>query len=44
MVRRCLKVGVYNNKPTIFVSETGKVQGLFIDILDDIASAGKLGN
>ncbi len=32
-----LKVGVYNNKPTIFVSETGVVQGLFIDILDDIA-------
>ena len=32
-----LKVGVYNNKPTIFVNEPGKVQGLFIDILEDIA-------
>ena len=32
-----LKVGVYNNKPTIFVNESGVVQGLFIDILEDIA-------
>jgi two-component system, cell cycle sensor histidine kinase and response regulator CckA len=32
-----LKVGVYNNKPTIFVDETGTAQGLFIDILEDIA-------
>ncbi len=36
--KTALKVGVYNNKPTIFVSETGVVQGLFIDILDDIAA------
>ena len=33
-----LKVGVYNNKPTIFFNENGVVQGLFVDILDDIAS------
>lgn len=33
-----LKVGAYNNKPTIFVDETGEVRGLFVDILDDIAS------
>jgi hypothetical protein len=32
-----LKVGVYNNKPTVFVNETGVVQGLFVDILEDIA-------
>ncbi len=32
-----LKVGVYNNKPTIFVDETGTAQGLFIDILEDVA-------
>jgi two-component system cell cycle sensor histidine kinase/response regulator CckA len=36
-----LKVGVYNNKPTIFVNENGVVQGLFVDILDDIASQEK---
>ena len=35
--KKVLTVGVYNNKPTIFVSESGVVQGLFIDILDDIA-------
>jgi len=35
--KTALKVGVYNNKPTIFVDETGVVQGLFIDILEDIA-------
>ncbi len=32
-----LKVGVYNNKPIIFVDEAGAVQGLFIDILEDVA-------
>ncbi len=32
-----LKVGVYNNEPTIFVNKSGVVQGLFIDILEDIA-------
>lgn len=33
-----LKVGVYNNMPTIFVDQNGAVQGLFIDILEDIAA------
>ena len=33
-----LKVGVYNNKPTIFVDSTGGVQGLFIDVLEEIAA------
>ena len=32
-----LKVGVYNNKPTIFEDNDGKVKGLFIDILEEIA-------
>lgn len=32
-----LKVGIYSNKPTIFVDKNGKVTGLFIDILEDIA-------
>ncbi|MCP4343360.1 MAG: transporter substrate-binding domain-containing protein [Desulfobulbaceae bacterium] len=33
-----LKVGAYNNKPTIFFNENGVVKGLFVDILEDIAS------
>ncbi len=32
-----LKVGVYNNKPTIFMGEDGVPGGLFIDILENIA-------
>ncbi|MGB3211403.1 MAG: response regulator [Desulforhopalus sp.] len=32
-----LKVGVYQNKPIIFINEAGVVQGLFIDILEDVA-------
>lgn len=32
-----LKVGVYNNTPTIFVGENHEVQGLFIDVLEEIA-------
>ena len=32
-----LKVGVYNNKPTIFIGDNGAVQGLFIDVLEEIA-------
>ena len=34
-----LKVGVYNNKPTIFADEDGSVKGLFIDILEEIAAS-----
>lgn len=30
-------VGVYNNEPTIFATADHKVQGLFIDILEEIA-------
>ncbi len=33
-----LKVGVYNNKPTIFEDDDGRVKGLFIDILEEIAA------
>ena len=33
-----LKVGVYNNQPTIFKDSDGRVKGLFIDILEDIAA------
>ena len=32
-----LRVGVYNNKPTIFEDTDGKAKGLFIDILEEIA-------
>ena len=32
-----LKIGVYNNKPTIFVGDDGRVQGLFVDILEEVA-------
>lgn len=34
-----LKVGVYNNKPTIFADQDGAAQGLFIDILEHIAAS-----
>jgi PAS domain S-box-containing protein len=33
-----LKVGVYGNKPTIFMDQNGKPAGLFIDILEAIAA------
>lgn len=32
-----ITVGVYNNKPTIFIDETGRPAGIFIDILEEIA-------
>lgn len=32
-----LKVGVYNNKPTIFIDKDGIAGGVFIDILENIA-------
>ena len=32
-----LKIGVYDNKPTIFVGDDGVVQGLFVDVLEEIA-------
>jgi len=36
-----VKVGVYQNSPKVFVDEQGKVQGIFIDIIEDIASKEK---
>ncbi len=33
-----LKIGVYDNKPIIFVDDDGEVQGLFVDVLEEIAS------
>ena len=35
--KEVLRVGVYNNKPTIFEDNGGKARGLFIDILEEIA-------
>ena len=34
--KEVLRVGVYNNKPTIFEDNGGKAKGLFIDILEEI--------
>lgn len=34
---RTLRVGVYQDHPLAFISEDGKVQGFYIDILDEIA-------
>ena len=33
---RLIKVGVYQNKPKVFIDEQGQVQGIFIDILEYI--------
>ncbi len=33
-----IKVGIYQNKPKVFLDSTGKAQGFFIDILEYIAS------
>jgi ABC-type amino acid transport substrate-binding protein len=33
-----IKVGIYQNKPKVFIDSAGKPQGFFIDILDYIAS------
>ncbi|BHH84794.1 response regulator [Desulforhopalus sp. 52FAK] len=33
-----ITVGVYNNKPTIFINEQGQPDGIFIDLLEEIAS------
>ena len=34
-----VRVGVYNNKPLSFVDETGTPQGIYIDVLRDVARA-----
>ncbi len=35
---RVLRVGVYNNPPKVFLTETGKPAGIFIDIIEYIAA------
>ena len=32
-----LKIGVYQNKPKVFIDNQGKAQGLFVDIIEHIA-------
>jgi len=32
-----IRVGIYNNSPKIFISDTGQPSGIYIDILQDIA-------
>ncbi len=39
---KSLRVGVYQNKPKIFINEEGKADGIFIDILKDIANKENL--
>ena len=34
---RIVKIGVYENKPKIFTSDSGKSAGIFIDIIEYIA-------
>lgn len=34
---RTLRIGVYENAPKIFISESGKPAGIFIDIIENIA-------
>jgi len=36
---RVVKVGVYENAPKVFTSESGKPSGIFIDIIEHIAAA-----
>ena len=36
---RMIKVGVYENAPKIFVSDTGQPSGIFIDIIAYIAKS-----
>ena len=35
---KAIKVGIYQNKPKVFINSAGKPQGFFIDILNYIAS------
>lgn len=37
--RRGLVVGVYNNPPKVFISQSGKPAGIFIDIIEHIAES-----
>ena len=36
-VNRVVKVGIYENPPKIFTSESGQPSGIFIDVIDSIA-------
>ncbi|MDD4489354.1 MAG: transporter substrate-binding domain-containing protein [Paludibacter sp.] len=36
-----LKVGVYQNHPKIFINDAGQPDGIFIDVLKEIATKGK---
>lgn len=36
-VERVVRVGVYDNAPKVFISESGKPEGIFIDIIEHIA-------
>lgn len=39
---KTIKVGVYDNAPKIFMSEKGKAEGIFIDIIEYIAKKRSL--
>ncbi|MBD3824292.1 MAG: transporter substrate-binding domain-containing protein [Epsilonproteobacteria bacterium] len=39
---RTYKVGIYNNKPKIFIDNKNRPQGFFVDILEDIARSHDL--
>jgi hypothetical protein len=39
---RIVTVGVYENAPKVFTSESGKPTGIFIDIIEHIAKIGNL--
>jgi PAS domain S-box-containing protein len=36
---RVVRIGVYENAPKVFTSESGKPSGIFIDIIEDIAKS-----
>ena len=35
---KIVRVGVYDNKPLVFIDDDGKPQGIFIDLLEHVAS------
>lgn len=35
---KMVRVGVYDNKPLVFIDDDGKPQGIFIDLLEHVAS------
>ncbi len=35
---RDIKVGIYQNNPKVFIDKNGHAQGIFVDVLNDIAS------